>query len=219
MSEAKPVRFETEGDVGVIMVNYPPVNALGPGVAEGIIDCLADVQCRSGDPRDGADRRRPQLHRRRRYPRLRHRPQAPAARRAALTTCWTPAKKPVVAAIHGYALGGGLEIAMACHYRIAVEQREGRPARGADRHPARRRRHAAPAAPVGPNAAARHDRHRPPRPRARKPARSASSTSSFRYGRGAARQPPSPMRAASPTCAALARCPACATAPRSCGGQ
>ena len=40
MSGASPVSLERHGDIGVITVNYPPVNALGPGVAEGIKDCL-----------------------------------------------------------------------------------------------------------------------------------------------------------------------------------
>ena len=31
MTEALPVRLEKDGDIGVIIVNYPPVNALGPG--------------------------------------------------------------------------------------------------------------------------------------------------------------------------------------------
>ena len=41
MSAASPVSLERQGDVGVIAINYPPVNALGPGVAEGIKNCLA----------------------------------------------------------------------------------------------------------------------------------------------------------------------------------
>ena len=40
MTDAQVVRLEKEGDIGIIIVNYPPVNALGPGVADGIIDCL-----------------------------------------------------------------------------------------------------------------------------------------------------------------------------------
>ena len=40
MLDQPVVRLEKDGDIGVIIVNYPPVNALGPGVADGIIECL-----------------------------------------------------------------------------------------------------------------------------------------------------------------------------------
>ena len=40
MSEATVVRFDVEDGIGVITVDYPPVNALGPGVADGIIAAL-----------------------------------------------------------------------------------------------------------------------------------------------------------------------------------
>jgi 3-hydroxyacyl-CoA dehydrogenase len=119
MPEASPVRLETDGDVGIIIVNYPPVNALGPGVSEGIIDCLkqanADPAIKAmvlmGDGRSfiaGADIRGFGTVRKR----------LPIGSRTYDVLDASP--KPVVAAIHGFALGGGLENAMACHYRIAV---------------------------------------------------------------------------------------------------
>ena len=84
MSESPVVRLEKDGEIGVIIVNYPPVNALGPGVSEGIIASLNQA---NADPSIKAMvliGRWPQLHRRCRHPRLRHRPQAPADRRAHL---------------------------------------------------------------------------------------------------------------------------------------
>ncbi len=118
-SDNPVVRLEKDGDIGVIIVNYPPVNALGPGVSEGIIDCLgqanADPAVKAmvliGDGRSfiaGADIRGFGTGRRR----------LPIGKRTYDVLDASP--KPVVAAIHGYALGGGLENAMACHYRIAV---------------------------------------------------------------------------------------------------
>src|ERR1700712_5384095 len=119
MTEALPVRLELDGDIGVIIVNYPPVNALGPGVSDGIIAALnqanADPAIKAmvlmGDGRSfiaGADIRGFGTGRKR----------APIGERTYDVLDASP--KPVVAAIHGYALGGGLENAMACHYRVAV---------------------------------------------------------------------------------------------------
>ncbi len=119
MSESPVVRLEKDGDVGVIIVNYPPVNALGPGVAEGIIESLnagnADPAIKAmvlmGDGRSfiaGADIRGFDQNRKR----------TPIGERTYDIMDRSP--KPIVAAIHGFALGGGLENAMGCHYRIAV---------------------------------------------------------------------------------------------------
>ena len=119
MTDPQVVRLEKDGDIGVIIVNYPPVNALGPGVSEGIIDALTkgndDPSIKAmvlmGDGRSfiaGADIRGFGTGRKR----------APIGERTYDVLDASP--KPVVAAIHGFALGGGLENAMACHYRIAV---------------------------------------------------------------------------------------------------
>jgi 3-hydroxyacyl-CoA dehydrogenase len=119
MLESPVVRLEKAGEIGVIIVNYPPVNALGPGVSEGIIASLnqanADGSIKAmvliGDGRSfiaGADIRGFGTGRKR----------ALIGERTYDVLDASP--KPVVAAIHGFALGGGLENAMACHYRIAV---------------------------------------------------------------------------------------------------
>lgn len=108
-----------EGDVLVLTINNPPVNAFSPGVPEGL---HAGLDAAEGDEGirgvviigggrtfvAGADIKTFDLPRE----------QAPDLRGFISRLDAFP--KPTVAAIHGTALGGGLEIALACHYRVAT---------------------------------------------------------------------------------------------------
>src|SRR5450631_955889 len=116
------VRLTRQDDVAIITIDNPPVNALSPGVPEGIADAIEQIErddsvvaavvigagrtfvagadikefgkMTSGKPR--GDGFKPILLR--------------------IEDC----RKLVVVAIHGTAFGGGLELAMSGHYRVAV---------------------------------------------------------------------------------------------------
>jgi len=120
------VKFSIRDGVGVITIDNPPVNAIGPGVAEGIARSLdsaaANPHIRAvvmiGAGRTfiaGADIN------------MLGRPERSLDLHPLLAQCEN-LPKPLVAAIHGTALGGGLEVAMACQYRVAApESQVGQP--------------------------------------------------------------------------------------------
>ena len=119
MTAINPVTdLSTDGEVSVITLNSPPVNALSQAVREGLDQALraafADAKTKAVvivcDGRTfvaGADIR--EFGKPRKPPGLKDFQQL-----------FDGAPKPVIAAIHGTALGGGLELAMMCHYRVAV---------------------------------------------------------------------------------------------------
>jgi 3-hydroxyacyl-CoA dehydrogenase len=116
MSET--VRFSKEGNIGIISINNPPVNALSQavraGIKAGLEKGIADnnvsaiiILCEGRTFIAGADIRefgKPPLE-----------PYLPD-----VCQFIEDSPKPVIAAIHGTALGGGLEIPLSCHFRIAV---------------------------------------------------------------------------------------------------
>jgi len=115
----KSVDLDRRGRVAVLTVNNPPVNALSQhvrqGLYEGLKQAIADpaagaivIVCGGRTFIAGADITEfgkppadPSLH--------------------AVLDIIEASPKPVVAAVHGTALGGGLEVTLACHYRVGVK--------------------------------------------------------------------------------------------------
>jgi len=119
----KLVNLTTQDGVAVITINNPPVNAISPGVPEGLVAALdgaeKDSSARAiviiGGGRTfiaGADIKELELA-------AAGRGSGPPKFHDILARI-EDSSKPVVMAIHGTALGGGLEVAMAGHYRVAV---------------------------------------------------------------------------------------------------
>src|SRR5882724_6924710 len=117
------VKYSNQGGIGVITVDNPPVNALSPGVPEGIMAAVKHAQTDDsvralvliGSGRTfiaGADIRE--------FGKITSGERKDKFSLTELMLVMEDSTKPVICAIHGTAFGGGLEVAMGAHYRVAV---------------------------------------------------------------------------------------------------
>jgi len=114
-----PVTFERRGRIGLLRIDNPPVNALSPEVVAGVVQGFAAfeadgsldallVHCDGRTFVAGGDIATF---------------DAPDFSTVPINTFLArieQSRRPVVAVLHGTVLGAGLELAMACHYRVAV---------------------------------------------------------------------------------------------------
>ncbi|MCP1835577.1 3-hydroxyacyl-CoA dehydrogenase [Bradyrhizobium sp. USDA 4532] len=112
------VKLERHDVIGIITINYPPVNVLSAAVRRGIVECMNAaivdpevraivLTCAGRTFIAGAD-----------ITEFGKPPESPGW--AEMMAVLENSPKPIVAAIHGNGLGGGLEVALACHYRVAT---------------------------------------------------------------------------------------------------
>ena len=116
----KAITHEVQGNIGIIKGNHPPVNALSYDVRKGLLDALSlmlnddkiegIILCGQGrtffagaDINEfGKPMKMPDLNQ--------------------VIFEFEKSNKPIVAALHGTPLGGGLELSMGCNYRVALSQ-------------------------------------------------------------------------------------------------
>jgi 3-hydroxyacyl-CoA dehydrogenase len=117
MSEV--VSYERDGDIGVITVDNPPVNALGHAVRQGIVDALDKGVADDGAKAlmiIGGGRTFPAGADIREFGKPPQEPSLPD-----VVQVLENSDKLLIAAVHGTALGGGMEITLGCDYRVALD--------------------------------------------------------------------------------------------------